>query len=84
MADRLHPWPLAKRGLAMLPASVWPAPEPYGFVLELDETGSIVRSLQDPGGEVIHTITSVEPVGDTLYFGTLEADWIGRLTLDEG
>ncbi len=79
--DRLHPYPLLKRGLALLPKSLWPKPAPYGLVLAIDESGTITRSLHDPDAESVLGITSVEPHGDALYFGTLKHDWIGRYPL---
>lgn len=80
-ADRLQPHPWAKRLLAKLPRPFWPKPEPYGFILALDEQGRVIESLHDPSGRHVPTITSVQPEGDTLYLGTLTGDWIGRLEL---
>jgi len=74
-----HPRPWAKRLLSKLPKLLWPKPEPYGFVLAVDEEGRVVRSLQDPGGTHVKTITSVQPEGEWLYLGNLAEDWIGRV-----
>ena len=81
MMDRLHPSPAAKRVVSRLPKFLWPQPEPYGFVIELDDEGQYLQSLQDPGGEVLTEITSVKERQGTLYMGTLEHNWIGRLEL---
>lgn len=80
-ADSLHPRPWLKRVLAKLPSFVWPQPEPVGFVLELDENGQILESLQDPGGQVVNEVTSVHEYDGTLYFGTLRGDRIGKYKL---
>ncbi|NJL29003.1 MAG: hypothetical protein HC897_14500 [Thermoanaerobaculia bacterium] len=77
-AEFLQPRPFLKRLLAKLPRSLWPKPAPYGLVLELDETGRIVRSLHDPGGRTVRGLSSVEPHDGALYLGNLDGDWIGR------
>lgn len=81
--DALHRRPFMKKILSRLPASFWPEPVPYGFVIELDEAGNVLRTLQDPGGEHLHTITSVKEIDGTLYMGSLYNDRIGVLPLEE-
>jgi sugar lactone lactonase YvrE len=80
-ADALHPRPFVKRQLAKMPKALWPQPAPYGLVLAVDEEGHILRSLQDPGGEMVPQVTSAEEVDDMLYLGNLDHDFIGRLAL---
>lgn len=77
--DRLHPRPWAKALVSKLPRFLWPKPAPYGFVLALDEEGRPVTTLQDPGGNTIPETTSVEQVGDTLYLGNLQRDFLARI-----
>lgn len=79
--DRLHPWPLAKRWLARLPKTLWPKPARYGLVAAYDEAGHMLRALHDRDGDHVPNIASVEPVGEDLYLGTLDHDWIGRVRL---
>jgi len=69
--DFLHPRPLLKNQLAKLPRFLWPKPEPYGMVCEIDAAGRLLRSLQDPGGERVTGVTSVEPREGRLYLGSL-------------
>jgi sugar lactone lactonase YvrE len=83
LMDRLHPSPFLKSNLAKLPKALWPKPAPYGFVVVLDETGEVIGSLHDPGGEHITEITSAEPAGEYLYLGTLHQQRIGRLKLPQ-
>ena len=47
--DWLHTSAFVKRQMGKLPKAFWPRPESYGMVLELDESGRILRSLQYPG-----------------------------------
>jgi sugar lactone lactonase YvrE len=69
--DFLHPRPWLKNELARLPRFLWPKPDPYGFIFEVDAAGHVLRSLQDPGGLRVRSITSVEPWGTRLYLGSL-------------
>jgi len=70
--DGLHPHPWLKEQLAKLPGFLWPKPKPYGLVLEMDETGRILRSLHDPGGRRVRGVTSAAPHGGGLYLGSLD------------
>lgn len=78
-ADFILPHPWLKAQLAKLPRPLLPKPTPYGLVLALDENGKVLRSLHDTSGQHLRMITSAKPVGDYLYFGSLENDRIGRL-----
>lgn len=80
--DAMHPRPRVKKIVSRLPRTFWPKPAPYGFVAELDEQGRILRTLQDPGGERLSTVTSVKEAGGKLYLGSLYNDRIGVLTLE--
>lgn len=80
-ADFILPHPWLKAQLAKLPRPLLPKPTPYGLVLALDENGKVVRSLHDTSGQHLRMITSAKPVGDYLYFGSLENDRIGRLQI---
>lgn len=80
-ADFLHRHPWLKAQLAKLPRFMWPKAIPYGFAIALDEQGNIVRSLHDTSGTHLRMVTSVKPVGDQLYLGSLDSDRIGRLDL---
>ena len=76
--DKLHPHPFIKAQMAKLPKALWPAPEPYGLVLALNEQGEITRSLHDPTGEHLKEITSARQFGHYLYLGSLHNDRIGK------
>lgn len=80
-ADKLQPKPFVKKQLVKLPRALWPKPEPYGSVLQLDENGTIVASFQDPGGEVIPEATSAEEHDGWLYLGNLKRDFAARFRL---
>jgi sugar lactone lactonase YvrE len=80
-ADFLHRHPWLKAQLAKLPRALWPKAIPYGFAIALNEQGEILRSLHDTSGSHLRMVTSVKPVGDYLYFGSLDNDRIGRLKI---
>ncbi|WP_417515978.1 SMP-30/gluconolactonase/LRE family protein [Marinobacter sp.] len=79
--DTLHPHPLLKELVAKLPSSLQPAPQEYGLVVAFDRDGEVITSLHDPRGTHLQEITSVNPHGGHLYFGSLHNDRIGRLPL---
>lgn len=79
--DFLAPRPLLKKMVANLPRALWPKPEPYGLVLEIDEDGKILQSLHDPSGATVHQVTSVHERDGALYLGHLHRDRITRLAL---
>lgn len=81
--DAMHPYPLVKKIISRLPRAAWPKPAPYGFIAEIDGEGNVLRTLQDPGGERIPTITSVLERDGALYLGSLYNDYIGRLALPD-
>jgi len=47
----------------------------------LNEQGEIVQSLHDSSGTHLRMVTSVKPVGDYLYLGSLDNDRIGKLRI---
>ncbi len=57
-SDWLAPRPFAKQALSKLPSFLWPKPQPYAFVIKLNETGAILDSFQDPSGRHLHAVTS--------------------------
>lgn len=79
--DKLHRAPWVKAQMAKLPRAFWPKPLSYGFAIALNEQGEITQSLHDSSGEHLRMVTSVKPVGDYLYFGSLDNDRIGKLKI---
>ncbi len=82
-ADSLHPHPGLKNVVAKLPEFLRPKPAPYGLILELDENGKVLRSLQDADGNHYPFITSVQEHQGMLYLGSLFNDSIGRIPLPQ-
>lgn len=56
-----------------------PTPEHWGCVVAINLQGQVVATLQDPRGQVIKSITSVNEKDGLLYFGSLETDRIAVL-----
>lgn len=79
--DFLAPRPLLKTMVANLPRALWPKPERYGLLLEIDEDGKILRSLHDPGGEVVTEVTSAHERDGAVYIGHLHRDRITKIAL---
>lgn len=80
-ADMLHRYPWLKAQISKLPRALWPKATPYGLVIAVNENGQITQSLHDTSASHLRMITSVKPVGDYLYFGSLENDRIGKLKI---
>jgi sugar lactone lactonase YvrE len=80
-ADRLGPRPFVKSVLAKLPGFLWPQPRPYAFVVELDESGKVLASYQDPSGKHLREVTSAFERDGYLYLGSLHNDRIGKFKL---
>jgi len=78
-ADWLQPRPLAKKLLSKLPQIFWPKPAPFGFVVELNYDGMLMRTLQDPEGRHFRNVTTARERNGVLYLGSLEDHKIGRL-----
>ncbi len=55
------------------------ATDQYGCVIAVNLEGKVVATLQDPGGRVIHTITSVNERDGLLYLGSLATDRIATV-----
>lgn len=76
--NQLLPSPFVRRLMWRLPDSFLPVQGSYGFVMRLSGNGRVEEVLQDPASGYA-TITSVEQVGRTLYFGSLAEGSVGRI-----
>jgi len=77
--DALHRRPWLKDQMAKLPEWLRPGASNYGLVVAYDTAGQPLISLHDTRGTHLKAVTSVTPHNDTLYFGSLRNDRIGRL-----
>lgn len=79
--DNAHSKPWLKNIIAKLPKWASPGAIKMGMVIHLDGEGEILASYQDPSGEHISMVTSVEQVGDVIYLGSLTEPQIGLLDI---
>jgi sugar lactone lactonase YvrE len=84
--DWMHQRPWVKEQVAkvlpfLLGLGLGPGPTP-GVVLELDESGRILRSFQDPDGAVVGSVTAAEYHAGDLYLASIAGDWIARCPID--
>ncbi len=82
VADKLAPYPFARkvvmRALRYLPPPI----KPQAFALAFDPEGKLVANLQYDGADAYFPVTSVrEHANGNLYFGSLSQDGIGRMKL---
>jgi len=76
--------PSLRKTVARLPLAWFAGAAPrYGFVLGLDAGGNVLHNFQDPSGSTFGGISCVVRQDDTLYFGSLLEDAIGRLPLQQ-
>ena len=81
MHDYILPRPWTRRLVTKLPRALWPAPIRANHILALDARGKVVHNWQDPD-PAFSGIASVERVGNTLWFGTLNDQGIGRCVVE--
>ena len=79
--DRYHSSPFVKSLISKLPKIFWPKPQPYGFVVSLNEKGKFTQSLHDTTGKHLKEITSALESKCYLYIGSLHNDRIGKYKL---
>jgi len=77
--DNLADKPFLRKMIMRLPESIQPAPDRYGFVIGIDENGTLLYNLQDPSPESFSPITSVEEHNGYLYLGSLTYEGFGRV-----
>jgi len=80
LVDWLLPRPTLRKPLARIPARALSRPSRHALVLGFDAQGEVVANLQAEGAEAYAPVTSVEPVGDRLYLGSLAFPGVARLT----
>ena len=74
--DDLSPKPFLRKVIWRLPEFLKPAAESYGFVVQLDSGGGVVRTWQDPNGAYPLTTGGIV-AGDRLYVSSLGSETLG-------
>jgi len=80
LLDVLLPRPRLRSVVAALPDALQPKPPRYGFVLGIDERGTVVHNLQDPSGRVAH-LTGAREHDGRLFVGSLEDSAVAVIDL---
>lgn len=81
MQDFILPRPWTRRLAAKLPQTLWPAPIRENYILALNDEGQVVRSWRDEH-PAYSSISSVERIGNTLWFGTVDDEGIGSCVVE--
>lgn len=76
--DFMDDKPFLRKLAYRLPEAVQPKPAKHAIALGLNLDGEVIHNLQDSSADAYAPITSVEQVGDMLYFGSLSAPAIAR------
>ncbi|CAM0908998.1 unnamed protein product [Alopecurus aequalis] len=81
--DLVMHWTLTKRVASTFPALLDFIKETTkgAMVAQVSDNGEIIRVLDDLEGKVINSITSVTEFDGDLFFGSLSADFVGKISL---
>ena len=79
--DKMLPYPFVRKVVFRLPKFLHPQPQRYSFVLGLDSNGRVVENLQNDLADCYAQIANVVEHSDTLYFGSIGEDTVGRFPL---
>ena len=71
--------PFLRKLALRLPEFLQPQPEPYAFVLGINDNGKVIHNLQYGAEDAYSPITSVKEYGDFLFFGSLTHAGFGRI-----
>lgn len=52
-----------------------------GLIIEYDENGTILRELYDMGAKRVKSVSEIFDLGNVLYLGSYEHNFIGKLYL---
>jgi hypothetical protein len=77
----LLPHPFLRKVVARLPKFLQPAPKRYSFVLGLDQSGRVIENLQNGAEDCYAEISNVVEHNNTLYFGSIGENTVGRFPL---
>jgi hypothetical protein len=64
-----------------LPQSLRPRHISYGLVFEMDDKGTVLRSLHDPTGKRVRDVSGMFEKDGVLYVGSLSGTHIARVNL---
>jgi len=81
LLDRMLPYPMLRKVIIRLPKFLQPAPQRYSFVVALDQSGRIIDNLQNNSPDCYAEIANVVEHNNTLYFGSIAEDTVGRFPL---
>ena len=76
--DSLASLPALRKVVSRLPESLWPGAKPYGGVFGIGADGQVKYNFQDPEGNTVQMITSVEEYGGKLFLGSLTEARFGK------
>ena len=79
--DRMLPYPFLRKVVIRLPKFLQPAPQHYSFVVALDQNARVIENLQNGSPDCYAEIANVIEHNNTLYFGSIAEDTIGRFAL---
>jgi sugar lactone lactonase YvrE len=79
--DALAAWPRLRTLVARLPTWLQPAADRHGYVLAVDEQGTVVETLQDRSPDSYSPVSCATEADGTLYLGSFERQGLARVRL---
>lgn len=71
--------PFIRKMALRLPEFLQPQPEPYAFILGIDDSGNVLHNLQYGASDAYSPITSAKQYDGHLYFGSLTHEGWGKI-----
>jgi sugar lactone lactonase YvrE len=78
-ADMAAPYPFLRKILQRLPVALRPKAVSYGFIMHLDQDGTVTQTWQDPAAGYPLTTGAIRDADGSLWVTSLSAEWLGRL-----
>lgn len=69
--DNLSESPFIRKIIQRLPAAIQPKPQRYGFLVRIDENGTVLETLQDPSGSYALVTGALTGPDGNLYISSL-------------
>lgn len=82
--DKIQPKKGLKKLIYAIPFWLQPKQEPFGMIMNINETGQVIKTYYDTTGQFVSEASSIEEHGGYLYLGGDLTDHIGQYKLQEG
>ncbi len=82
LLDKIQPKPGLKKLVYGFPLWLQPKQKPFGMIMQVSQTGEIIKTFYDTTGKFVSEASSIEEHNGYIYLGGDLTDHIGRYKLD--